>query len=126
MRPTKFIPLLVLSFTTVAVTAARQSAPVGSPRPAGQRALQTAPAPDAHDAVAARTLIDRYCIGCHNERLKTANLVLENMDVTHVAAGAETWEKVLRKVKTGAMPPVNAARPDRTAADAFVAWLEQS
>src|SRR5689334_18473115 len=96
------VALLAL-FMTAVLTAARQSAPAKAPAPGGQ------------DAAAARALIDRYCVGCHNERLKTGNLVLERADLDHIAAGAETWEKVIRKVKTGAMPPMNAARPDRTA-----------
>jgi mono/diheme cytochrome c family protein len=104
--------ILAVGFATVAATAARQVPPATSARP---------PQP-----AAARALIDRYCVGCHNDRLKTANLVLEHADLDHIAAGAETWEKVLRKVKTGAMPPMNAARPDRAAADAFTGWLQDS
>jgi mono/diheme cytochrome c family protein len=104
--------ILAVGFATVAATAARQVPPATSARP-------PQPAP-------ARALIDRYCVGCHNDRLKTANLVLEHADLDHIAAGAETWEKVLRKVKTGAMPPMNAARPDRAAADAFTGWLQDS
>src|SRR5690349_8925062 len=62
--------------------------------------------------VAARTLINRYCIGCHSEKLRTADLVLENIDVANISAGAPVWEKVIRKLNAGQMPPAGLPRPD--------------
>ena len=56
-----------------------------------------------------RALLDRYCVACHNEKLKTAGLALDKMDAGHAPAEAETWEKVIRKLRTGEMPP--AGRP---------------
>ena len=75
-----------------------------------------------------RALLDKYCITCHNEKLKTAGLVLEQqrVDLDHPSAGAETWEKVIRKLRSGTMPPTGAPRPDRAAVDAFRSWLETS
>src|SRR5262245_49611963 len=61
-----------------------------------------------------RALLDRYCVTCHNERLKTAGLALDTLDVTNVPAGAESWEKVIRKLRAGVMPPVGRPRPDRS------------
>src|SRR5215467_9797237 len=69
-------------------------------------------------------LLNQYCITCHNQRLKTAGLLLDSMDVEHVEKDAEAWEKVVRKVRTGMMPPSGARRPDRAALDAFAADLE--
>jgi cytochrome c551/c552 len=60
-----------------------------------------------------RAVLKRYCVGCHNERLKTAGLNLETMDVEHVADHAAAWEKVVQKLRTGAMPPAGRPRPDR-------------
>ena len=54
----------------------------------------------------------RYCISCHNERLHTAGLTLEGLDSNHPASNSETWEKVVRKLRTGSMPPAGAPRPD--------------
>jgi mono/diheme cytochrome c family protein len=71
-----------------------------------------------------RASLDQYCVTCHNQRLKTGGLTLDTMDLGHVSAGAAVWEKVVRKVRSGAMPPSGARRPDRAAADALVAWLE--
>jgi hypothetical protein len=71
-----------------------------------------------------RAFLDQYCVGCHNERAKIASLTLDRMDPSHVADNAETWEKVVRKLKAGMMPPSGARRPDRATVDAFTARLE--
>ena len=71
-----------------------------------------------------RLLLDRYCVTCHNERLKTAGLTLDVLDVDDVAAHPEVWEKVVRKVRAGLMPPAGRPRPDRDAYDGFAGWLE--
>ena len=71
-----------------------------------------------------RALLDRYCVSCHNEKLKTAGLMLDKMDVENVPASAEVWEKVIRKLRNGAMPPVGIARPDNAAYDSFATYLE--
>jgi hypothetical protein len=69
-------------------------------------------------------LLTQYCITCHNQRLKTAGLLLDSMDFDHVDKDAANWEKVVRKIRTGMMPPSGARRPDRPALDAFAAELE--
>ena len=73
-----------------------------------------------------QALLTRYCITCHNQRMKTAGLTLDTVDVEHPSAGTEIWEKVIRKLRTGSMPPAGLPRPDKTANDAFVTWLETS
>src|SRR5262245_14297778 len=71
-----------------------------------------------------RALLDQYCVSCHNDRLKTAGLSLEKIDTTDVAAHAEVLEKVVRKLRTGTMPPEGRPHPDKAAADQFAATLE--
>jgi mono/diheme cytochrome c family protein len=71
-----------------------------------------------------RMLLDQYCVTCHNQRLQTAGLRLDGTGVEDIGAGAEVWEKVLRKIRAGAMPPPSMPRPDKTAFDAFASWLE--
>jgi mono/diheme cytochrome c family protein len=71
-----------------------------------------------------RASLNKYCVTCHNTRLKTGGLSLDAMDLENVAHGAEVWEKVVRKVRSGAMPPQGVSRPDRQTADSMVAWLE--
>src|SRR5262245_43047589 len=60
-----------------------------------------------------RALLNRYCVTCHNEKLKTADLMLDTMDVDNVPAGAEVWERVIRKLRTNGMPPAGMPRPDK-------------
>src|SRR5262245_20172535 len=71
-----------------------------------------------------RAVLDRYCVGCHNERLKTAGLMLDKMDLENPAEGAPVWEKVIRKLRTGAMPPAGMPRPDNITNDALASYLE--
>jgi hypothetical protein len=71
-----------------------------------------------------RVLLNRYCISCHSQRVKTAGLALDTLDITNVGHDAATWEKVVRKLKAGVMPPASRPRPDEPTNDAFVAWLE--
>jgi mono/diheme cytochrome c family protein len=58
-----------------------------------------------------RALLDKYCVTCHSDRLKTANLSLQGLDLAKVADHAEVWEKVIRKMRAGVMPPPGVPRP---------------
>jgi hypothetical protein len=78
---------------------------------------QTAPNP-------ARELVNKYCVGCHNEKLKTAGLDLNHTDAEHVFNSAETWEKVIVKLRSRSMPPPKLPRPDNAAYDKVASWLE--
>jgi hypothetical protein len=71
-----------------------------------------------------RAFLDQYCVTCHNQRLKTGDLVLESLDLSRAGADAETWEKVVRKLRTGMMPPSGARHPDTENRNAFASWLE--
>jgi hypothetical protein len=71
-----------------------------------------------------RALLDQFCVTCHNDRLKTAGITLDKMDVDHVAIDAATWERVVQQLRVRAMPPIGRPRPDRTTYDGFRIWLE--
>jgi hypothetical protein len=71
-------------------------------------------------------LLKQYCITCHNTRVKTGGLALDVLDPANVGPHAEIWEKVVRKIKTGMMPPAGVPRPERAALDALAAALEES
>ena len=73
---------------------------------------------------AQRTLINDYCIECHNNKARTANLSLEALDIANVGANREKWEKVARKLRAGMMPPPDQERPEKAEYLAFVTWLE--
>jgi mono/diheme cytochrome c family protein len=71
-----------------------------------------------------RAFLNQYCSSCHNATLKSGQLDLRSLDPADVGPTAETWEKVVRKLRTGMMPPANAARPSRAAIDEFASTLE--
>ena len=58
-----------------------------------------------------RAVVDKYCVTCHNEKVKTAGLMLDQADLEKIPQNAEVWEKVARKLRTGAMPPAGLPRP---------------
>jgi mono/diheme cytochrome c family protein len=92
---------------------------------AAPAASRQAPAPAVTaPATPARQLVARYCITCHNQRLNSANLRLDTADAEQVLNSAETWEKVVVKLRTRAMPPAGRPRPDHATYDAVAAWLE--
>lgn len=71
-----------------------------------------------------REVLDKYCVTCHNQRLKTGGLVLDALDIGKVPAQAEVWEKVIRKLRSGTMPPAGMPRPDAAAYNSLANWLE--
>ena len=83
----------------------------------------TAPAA-AGSPAAAKALLDQYCVTCHNARLKTANLLLDQLDLTHLGDHVHVAETVVRKVRAGLMPPTSARRPDAAALQSLVTWME--
>jgi cytochrome c5 len=87
-------------------------------RPSTPVAPVAAPAPDN------RRLLDRYCVTCHNERMKTADLKLDQVEVANPAAHPEIWEKVVHKLRTGTMPPPNMPQPSNDDRRALLTWLE--
>ena len=71
-----------------------------------------------------QALINRYCVTCHNQRLKTAKLELDRLDVTRPENDALVWERAIRKLRAGMMPPPGAARPAAADAQALATYLE--
>jgi hypothetical protein len=92
----------------------------------------------ARPTISEKAVIDRYCATCHNQRTRAGNLALDTIDVSAAGrdanpgapnarserGGVEMWEKVVRKVRTGMMPPGGAPRPDRATLDGFAASIE--
>jgi hypothetical protein len=73
-----------------------------------------------------RAMLDHYCVTCHNQKAKTANLTFDTMDLTHVGKDAAVWERAVRKLRGGMMPPPGMPRPDPAAVNSFVTFLEAS
>jgi hypothetical protein len=79
----------------------------------------TVPGTATHQAT-----LQQYCVTCHNARLKTGGLAIDQLDVANIRHDAETWEQVVRRLRVGAMPPRGARRPDAATSNALISWLE--
>src|ERR1019366_10429482 len=112
---------LVLVLGVCAVALVLYSAPQPAPL------QQAGPAPvSTLSAAGERALLDQYCVACHSQKAKIAGLMLDKMDVEHIGDGAEVWEKVVRKIHGGTMPPQGMPRPDQATMDSFASSLEAS
>src|SRR5687767_407902 len=101
---------------TEAVSAAPAAAPQAAPPPSTR--------PVAQPAFPHQTLLNQYCVTCDNRRARVAGVTLDTLDGAPVGSNAPAWEAVLRKVRTGTMPPAGAPRPPPADLTAFAAWLE--
>jgi hypothetical protein len=121
--------------TLLFVIMAYESGPKGQVRSAdpapGQAAVQTSGTAPTQGATAEpraatqRALINQYCLGCHNDKLRSGGLSLNELNLDAVDQSAEIGEKVIRKLRGGLMPPAGSRRPDSQSAAAFVSWLER-
>src|SRR5687768_14531850 len=97
---------------------------------AGASVRSQAPAPTAQAAVTSaspqQALLNQYCITCHNSRAQMGGLALDGVSLERVSADAEVWEKVIRKVRAGLMPPAGRPRPPRATLDAFAGTIENA
>jgi hypothetical protein len=73
-----------------------------------------------------RALLNQYCVGCHNSRVKTADLALDAVNVDSVSENPEVWEKVARRIRARAMPPAGRSRPDEAGYNGLLSYLETS
>lgn len=80
--------------------------------PATASAQDPATATATATATEYRQLIDQYCVACHNTKFNNANMVLDNLDLNQLSHDAETWERVIRKLRSRAMPPPGSPRPE--------------
>ena len=77
------------------------------------------------DVATQRAVLDQYCVVCHNAKLKTANLLLDQLDLAHLQDHAEIGEKVVRKLRAGMMPPSGMRQPDPATREALIEWMEK-
>ena len=121
--------LAVLPYGYVALGAVHPAQPVAPQQATASVAPSNTPSglsPEPSDPSPKRALLDTYCVGCHNQRAKTANVMFDTMDLAHLSDNAEVWEKAVRKLQGGMMPPPGVRRPDQAAVNGFVSWLEDS
>ena len=96
------------------------------PAPAVSPQTQTPVSSAASSGESVRPVLNRYCVGCHNERLRTAGLALDTMDAARVGDHPDAWEEVVRKLRTGAMPPAGRLRPDPATYESVASALENA
>src|SRR2546421_5183939 len=100
--------LILLLGTGVWITAAISSvSQAAGPQASSSVASTTAANPSTYKSV-----VDKYCVSCHNERLKSGDLALDKLDLTK-SENAEALEKIVRKLRSGQMPPIGQPRPDQ-------------
>jgi mono/diheme cytochrome c family protein len=85
---------------------------------------QRAATPATSRAADARAMLDTYCVTCHNQRLKTAGLMLDTADVTSPHANPELWERVIARLRAGSMPPAGRPRPVDATYESVASWIE--
>jgi Protein of unknown function (DUF1592)/Protein of unknown function (DUF1588)/Protein of unknown function (DUF1585)/Protein of unknown function (DUF1587)/Protein of unknown function (DUF1595)/Planctomycete cytochrome C len=95
---------------------------------AGQRGAGTnasAPRSVAAPAYQAQqTVLNDYCVECHNKTAKTAGLAIDTLNIARVSDNVQEWEKIVRKLRAGMMPPAGQERPDKETYMALITWLE--
>ncbi len=101
--------------------AARQATPpTATTKPVAAVAARTT----APDTGVPRKLLDQYCVTCHNEKTKTANLLLDQLDLSNLDEHVDIAEKVVRKLRAGLMPPTGVKRPDPATMETLIRWME--
>jgi mono/diheme cytochrome c family protein len=116
-----------LRLTIGLVAACTIAAAAGVPAAARQLAgASPSASPATRRTAGPDALLQQYCIGCHSGRTPAAGLVLDRLDINDVSAHADVWEKVVRKLRTGAMPPPGLPRPDQAGYASLTSWLETS
>src|SRR6202163_1358855 len=131
---TPWISLALTTFTVLSIATVDGQSPAPRPVTAGARQSPGTPATpsteknrpstDVGSAATERALLDQYCVTCHNDRTKTANLSLQQLDLATVGDHPELWEKVVRKLRAGVMPPPDVKRPPLAEYEALRDWLE--
>src|SRR4029077_2920633 len=116
VMPQRFLIVIVGFLAVLAVT------DVSGQGPQPQRTVPSAAPPV--NVTAPPAVLDKYCVGCHNARLKTGGLALDQLDLTRLADQATIGEKGALKLRVGMMPPGGSPRPDRATLDGLVTWME--
>jgi hypothetical protein len=110
--------------------AAAPQQPPSAPTPPSEARGASVPTGLVQSASDERTLLNRYCVSCHNEKARAAGmdssrkLVLDSLDLGDVGRDAASWEVVVRKLRAGMMPPPGARRPDPATYESMISWLE--
>ena len=113
----------LLVWIVVLLTTAGSLVPSENPsmKAAGPQSTSAArsPSPSPH-----RATLDKFCVTCHNAKLRAAGLLLDSVDLAHPEANAAVWEKVLHKLRAREMPPAGVPHPDNATYESLASDLE--
>jgi mono/diheme cytochrome c family protein len=111
MRTNRVIAIVAFCTMTLAIAA-------------GHAQQKPAPAAAASTQPQVQGVLNQYCVTCHNAQVKAGSLELQDKDLSRLETHPVVWESVVRKLRTGMMPPPSARRPERATLDGVAAWLE--
>jgi mono/diheme cytochrome c family protein len=114
----------LIAASVIAVAGSLGPSQAATPHPQTPNSVASPTTTPRAAAAAERALLDQYCVACHNNRAKTANLSLEGLDLSTVGDHPELWEKVVRKLRAGVMPPPDIRRPSLAEYETLRDWLE--
>jgi hypothetical protein len=117
------LTVAALAFALACLTSGVHATPAQAPQ-SGAGPVRPARAGVTTSTPADRAFVQQYCAGCHNERAKVGNLALDVLDPGVVDGHVDVWEKVVRKLRTGMMPPEGAPKPPAAVRDAFAGAVE--
>ena len=122
---TRLTVIVASALLTVATFGFQQTAPQPATKATADKASTTAKAKAAAPtAQTVKTFVNQYCVGCHSDKVRTANFSLETADAAAAGEHPEIWEKVIRKMRAGMMPPAGLPRPPVARYDEVRDWLE--
>src|SRR6266446_4980498 len=126
MKKAFLLSCVALSFAALVFAQTKAAVPQQQSTGASTAPKSSAPvsASSTASAAAQRALLDQYCVTCHNDKTKKANLTLEKLDLTTAGDQPELWEKVIRKLRAGVMPPPGVRRPAVHDYEGLRDWLE--
>jgi len=117
------VALLIAALAVLTVAHSQAKGDGGGQTVRAAAAVQPA-ASAVHPAAPDGALVQKYCVTCHSDRLKTGGLSLQNVDPAAPAIDGQIWEKVVQKLHGGMMPPQGMPRPDAATLETFVSSLE--
>ena len=120
---------LVAAASLIALTAATGVALLGQATAdpvAATPAVHTATTLSAATPADRQRMLAQFCGGCHNDKVKTAGMSVMPLKADNIGAHTATWEKILRRVSLGEMPPRGMKCPSKEEIADFTNWLEGS
>lgn len=92
---------------------------------AGYAAFFGLPFGAPRDATLTDETVRAYCVDCHDRAIRSGDMLIDPAHLADIGAHAESWEKVVQKLRSRAMPPPEEPRPDDATYERVAAYLER-